>query len=61
VQFTCIRCGSDVFKAGEVQPAMQGGYFLILPCAECDYANVAFHDMDEEYMETLQQFFEAKT
>jgi hypothetical protein len=58
VQITCIRCGCDRFKAGEIQPAPQGGFFVIMPCAECDTPNVVLHDMDEGFAETLLEFFE---
>jgi len=58
---TCIRCGADRFKAGEVQPAPQGGYFLIMPCAECEEANVVLHDYDEESVTFLMEFFGAST
>jgi aspartate/methionine/tyrosine aminotransferase len=58
---TCIRCGADRFKAGEVQPAPQGGFFLIMPCSECDTANVVLHEQDEEFAKTLLEFFGATT
>lgn len=55
---TCIRCGSARFKAGEIQPAPQGGFFVVMPCAECDTANVMLHEQDEEFALSLAEFFE---
>ena len=54
---TCIRCGSDRFKAGEIQPAPQGGYFVVMPCAECGTPNAMLHDEDPEFAQTLLEFF----
>jgi predicted nucleic-acid-binding Zn-ribbon protein len=55
-QVTCIRCGSDRFKAGEVQPAPQGGFFLVMPCAECDTGNTVLYDGDMEIVQALLSF-----
>lgn len=56
---SCIRCGCKRFKAGEIQPALQGGFFVVLPCAECDTANVVLHEGDQEIAQSLLQFFES--
>lgn len=58
MQITCIRCGCERFKAGEIQPAPQGGFFVVMPCAECDTPNTVLHDESSEFAEMLLSFFE---
>jgi predicted nucleic-acid-binding Zn-ribbon protein len=56
---TCVRCGSDSFRAGEIEPAPEGGFYVVMPCAKCHYPNHIFHDHDPEFAKMLMEFFAA--
>lgn len=61
MEITCIRCGCGRFKAGEIQPAPQGGFFVVMPCAECHEPNPVLHEYDEDFAKSLAAFFEGSS
>lgn len=54
---TCVNCGCNRFNAGDVQPHPDGGYDVIMPCADCNTPNVALHDTDPEFAKLVLSFF----
>jgi len=56
-QITCVSCGSDTFKAGQIELSPEGGYDVWLPCAECGTPHKMVHDDDPEFAKTLMEFF----
>ena len=56
MQITC-QCGSDRFKAGEVQLSPAGGYDIVMPCSSCHEPVVVLHGHDPEMAGELIRFF----
>lgn len=54
---TCAKCGSERFKAGQLELAPEGGYVVVMPCAECGHPNTAMHDDDPAFAKMLAEFF----
>jgi hypothetical protein len=54
---TCIKCGSDRFKAGQIELSPEGGYDVVMPCAQCGTPGPVMHDHDPEFAKSLLDFF----
>jgi hypothetical protein len=54
---TCLNCGSDRFKAGELRPSPQGGFDVVMPCSECGTPLSTIHSDDMELAKELLKFF----
>lgn len=54
---TCANCGSDRFKAGEIELSEDGGFNVVMPCAKCGTPMQALHDDDPEFAKMLVGFF----
>jgi hypothetical protein len=59
MQITCTNCGSDRFKAGDVNLSPRGGYEVVMPCSDCHTPNMVLHSDDVELCEALLKFFAA--
>ena len=57
MQITCVSCGSETFRAGDVQPHPEGGFDVVMPCAKCNTPNTLVHDDDPEFAGSLLAFF----
>lgn len=58
-QIRCIDCGSERFKAGEIEMSPGGGFDVVMPCVACGTHNVVLHDSDPEVAKMLLGFFAA--
>ncbi len=58
MQIHCYYCGSEAFLAGEVVPALEGGFDVVLPCAACKKPTSVLHDDDPELAKMLLGFFQ---
>jgi hypothetical protein len=54
---TCVSCGSDRFNAGEIEISEDGGFNVVMPCAQCGTPSRAIHDDDPEFAKLLIDFF----
>jgi hypothetical protein len=54
---TCVSCGSDRFRAGELELAPDGGYTVVMPCADCGVPHTILHDDDTDFAKALLDFF----
>jgi hypothetical protein len=54
---TCVNCGSSKFLAGELQLSEEGGFDVVMPCAECKTPNPVLHDNEPEFAQLLLKFF----
>jgi uncharacterized Zn finger protein len=57
MQITCVSCGSEKFRAGDVQPHPEGGFDVVMPCSQCGTPNTIVHDDDPEFAKQLLSFF----
>ena len=53
----CVSCGSTKFLAGELEQDPQGGFNVVMPCAECKTPNSVLHDDEPEFAQLLLDFF----
>lgn len=54
---TCVNCGSDRFKAGQIELNEGGGFNVVMPCASCGTPSSVIHDNDPEFAKLLLDFF----
>jgi DNA-directed RNA polymerase subunit RPC12/RpoP len=53
----CENCGSDRFRAGEIELNPQGGFTVSMPCAKCGTPSKVIQDNDPEFAQLLGEFF----
>lgn len=54
---TCASCGSDRFRAGELEINEDGSFTVVMPCAECGTPSKQIQDNDPEFAKLLMEFF----
>lgn len=54
---TCDACGSDRFKAGELELNLDGSFTVVMPCANCGTPSKQIQDTDPEFAKLLMEFF----
>ena len=57
ITITCGSCGSDRFKSGEIELDPEGGFTVVMPCAECGTPSRVIKDEDPEFAKLLMEFF----
>lgn len=57
-QITCVKCGSDRFRAGEIELSEDGGFIVVMPCTECGTPNKLIQSDDTEFAQLLLEFFQ---
>jgi predicted nucleic-acid-binding Zn-ribbon protein len=54
---TCVKCGHDRYRRGELELSSEGGYEVVMVCANCGYPNRALASDDLDLAKALIQFF----
>lgn len=54
---TCVSCGYDRFRGGELELSPGGGYEVVMTCAKCGTPNRHLASNDPGLAQALVEFF----